>query len=119
MFNKSSCRACGCYLVPTSVCNICTEHVSWICGQCDRIDDSIHSHNDQLISYKPEKIALGTKKILHTIIYSNTSEDINPNPRQELNASRNSLPFDIMNQETAAIKLYELIYRHNSWLVLI
>jgi hypothetical protein len=38
-----------------------------------------------------------------------TSESVNPHLRQELNALRNNLPFDIMNQGTAAIKLYDLI----------
>jgi hypothetical protein len=29
MFNKESCRACGTYLTPISVCNFCKEY---ICG---------------------------------------------------------------------------------------
>lgn len=62
MSNKNSCRACGNYLVPTSVCNICGEQVAWICGQCGKIDEAIHSRDNQLISYKPEKIALNSPR---------------------------------------------------------
>ena len=44
MYNKGSCRICGTFLIATSVCDICTEHISWTCGHCDRTDDITHSH---------------------------------------------------------------------------
>jgi len=31
-------------LIATSVCDVCTEHISWTCGHCDRTDDIAHSH---------------------------------------------------------------------------
>ena len=45
MFNKESCKACGTYLTPTSVCSVCKEHVSWLCGKCERMEDVTHSHS--------------------------------------------------------------------------
>jgi RNase P subunit RPR2 len=42
MYNKQSCRECGSPLVPHSLCNICNEHSSWVCGQCGRIEDYDH-----------------------------------------------------------------------------
>ena len=45
MFNKESCKACGTYLTPTSVCSICKEYVSWLCGKCERMEDVTHSHD--------------------------------------------------------------------------
>ena len=42
MYNKQSCRECGSPLVPHSLCNICQEHSSWVCGQCGRIEDYDH-----------------------------------------------------------------------------
>ena len=44
MFNKESCKACGTYLTPTSVCSICKESVSWLCNKCERMEDVTHSH---------------------------------------------------------------------------
>ncbi|MGC2431450.1 MAG: hypothetical protein WA393_10470, partial [Nitrososphaeraceae archaeon] len=44
MYNKGSCRICGTFLIATSVCDVCTEHISWTCGHCDRTDDITHSH---------------------------------------------------------------------------
>jgi hypothetical protein len=39
MYNKQSCRECGSPLVPHSLCGICQEHSSWVCG---RIEDYDH-----------------------------------------------------------------------------
>lgn len=58
MFNKDSCRACGSYLIPSSVCNICREYVSWICAKCNKIEDVTHSHNYCGISYALEKVVM-------------------------------------------------------------
>jgi hypothetical protein len=44
MFNKGLCRGCGVYLTPISVCTICKEYISWICGKCERMDDVTHFH---------------------------------------------------------------------------
>ena len=44
MFNKESCKACGTYLTPISVCSVCKEYVSWLCGKCERMEDVTHSH---------------------------------------------------------------------------
>ena len=44
MFNKESCKACGTYLTPTSVCSVCKEYVSWLCNKCERMEDVTHSH---------------------------------------------------------------------------
>ena len=45
-----SCRECGIHLTPTSICNLCLEHVSWICRKCLKIDDVTHKHNNYEIS---------------------------------------------------------------------
>jgi hypothetical protein len=45
MFNKESCKACGTYLTPISVCSVCKEYVSWLCGKCERMEDVTHSHD--------------------------------------------------------------------------
>ena len=44
MYNKGSCRICGTFLIATSVCDVCTEHISWTCGHCDKTDNITHSH---------------------------------------------------------------------------
>ena len=56
VFNKDSCRACGNYLIASSVCNICREYVSWVCSKCNKMEDVTHSHAYCRISYAPEKI---------------------------------------------------------------
>ena len=96
MFNKNSCRGCGCSLIPTSICNICTEHVSWIGGECDKIDEIIHSHNNPLIPYKPEKIPLGNKnkKTLHSVISNVAVSDSSTLPLQLVWLEQN-IPRDI------------------------
>lgn len=58
VFNKDSCRACGSYLIPISVCNICREYVSWICAKCNKIEDVTHSHNYCRICYALEKVVM-------------------------------------------------------------
>jgi len=55
VFNKNSCRACGNHLFPTSVCNICTEYLSWICTKCNKMEDVTHSHTYSRISYASKK----------------------------------------------------------------
>lgn len=55
VFNKYSCRACGNYLIPTSVCNTCGEYVSWICAKCNRMEDVTHSHPYCRIYYARKK----------------------------------------------------------------
>lgn len=107
MFNKNSCRACGNYLVPTSVCNICGEQVAWICGECGKIDEAIHSRDNQLIFYKPEKIALGSKKILHSIIHNVGGADPDYLQSHDLDALKLGLPFDITDLESTEIYLNE------------
>ena len=62
MFNKVSCRACGSYFIPTSVCNICREYVTWMCTRCGNIDDVTHSHTYSLVPYKTEKTSNCMKK---------------------------------------------------------
>ena len=27
------------------MCNLCKEHVSWICNKCQRVEDVTHKHN--------------------------------------------------------------------------
>lgn len=44
MYAKGSCRICGTFLIATSVCDVCTEHISGTCGHCTRTDDITHSH---------------------------------------------------------------------------
>lgn len=44
MYTKGSCRICGTFLIATSVCDVCTEHISWTCGHCARTVDITHSH---------------------------------------------------------------------------
>ena len=55
MFNKESCRACGTYLTPISICNFCKEYISWLCGKCERMDDVNHLHDYCRVTYKKEK----------------------------------------------------------------
>lgn len=64
VFNKDSCRACGSYLVPSSVCNICREYVSWICTKCNKMEDVTHSHSYCRVSYAPEKIIMKKMRII-------------------------------------------------------
>ncbi|MDQ3869161.1 MAG: hypothetical protein M3250_06350 [Thermoproteota archaeon] len=52
MFNKESCRACGAFLTPVSVCNFCKEYISWLCGKCERMEDVTHSHDYCRVVYK-------------------------------------------------------------------
>lgn len=104
---KIPAEACRNYLVPTSVCNICGEQVAWICGQCGKIDEAIHSRDNQLISYKSEKIALGNKKILHSIIRNVGGADPNYLQSHDLDALKLGLPFDITDLESAEIHLNE------------
>src|SRR6476659_1059086 len=51
MYYNRSCRGCGTHLTPTSLCNMCLEHVSWICSKCLKIDDVTHKHSNCEISY--------------------------------------------------------------------
>jgi hypothetical protein len=43
MFNKNSCRMCGCNLIPTALCKICKESVKWSCDKCNIIEEVKHS----------------------------------------------------------------------------
>ncbi|HKX21581.1 MAG TPA: hypothetical protein VJM74_07925 [Nitrososphaeraceae archaeon] len=45
MFNKESCRTCGKILVPLLICDYCNENVSWICNNCQRVEDVPHNHD--------------------------------------------------------------------------
>ena len=45
MFNKESCRSCGKTLVPILMCNLCKEHISWVCNMCQRVEDVSHKHD--------------------------------------------------------------------------
>ena len=63
MFNKESCRGRGFCLTPYAACNICQEYVSWICCNCDKIEDCFHSHNYCRISLG-EKIGPGLLKLV-------------------------------------------------------
>jgi hypothetical protein len=62
MFNKESCRACGTYLTPISVCNFCKEYISWLCGKCERMEDVTHSHDYCRVTYKKEKQEIRNKQ---------------------------------------------------------
>ena len=62
MFNKESCKACGTYLTPTSVCSVCKEYISWLCGKCERMEDVTHSHDYCRIAYKKEKQEIRNKQ---------------------------------------------------------
>jgi hypothetical protein len=62
MFNKESCRACGTYLTPISVCNFCKEYISWLCGKCERMEDVTHSHDYCRVDYKKEKQEIRNKQ---------------------------------------------------------
>lgn len=42
---KTSCRACGGYLTPTSHCTVCKEYITWMCNNCEKMEDVTHSHN--------------------------------------------------------------------------
>ncbi len=52
MYNKQSCRECGTFLTPHTLCTMCREHVGWVCGQCGRIDDYIHTHDCRTVIKK-------------------------------------------------------------------
>jgi len=43
MFNKNSCRICGCNLIPTALCKICKESIKWTCDKCNSIEEVKHS----------------------------------------------------------------------------
>jgi hypothetical protein len=43
MFNKDSCRMCGSCLTTAAHCKICRESVSWICQNCNKIEEVKHS----------------------------------------------------------------------------
>jgi hypothetical protein len=55
MYHKGSCRACGTHLTPTSVCNICNEHITWTCNKCDKMEDVTHEHTYCRLYTKREK----------------------------------------------------------------
>ncbi len=42
---NQSCRACGTDLSPKMCCKVCNETISWVCKNCDRMDDVTHLHN--------------------------------------------------------------------------
>ena len=44
MPHKSSCRSCGTFLTPKALCNVCKEHISWICSRCNKMEDVTHVH---------------------------------------------------------------------------
>jgi len=46
MYNKQSCRECGAHLNAHLLCIVCKEHTSWICSQCNRIEDCTHVHEN-------------------------------------------------------------------------
>jgi len=50
-YYNRSCRGCGTHLTPTSICNLCLEHVSWICRKCLKIDDVTHKRNNCEVSH--------------------------------------------------------------------
>jgi hypothetical protein len=52
MFNKESCRACGTFLTPISVCNFYKEYISWLCGKCEKMEDVTHLHDYCRVVYK-------------------------------------------------------------------
>lgn len=56
MYNKQSCRECGTWLTPHTLCTACREHVGWVCSQCGRIEDYTHAHECQSMPMK--KIAV-------------------------------------------------------------
>lgn len=49
MYNKQSCREYGASLVPHSLCSVCKEHNSWVCGQYGRIEDYDHVNCKQQV----------------------------------------------------------------------
>jgi hypothetical protein len=62
MFNKESCRACGTFLIPISICNFCKEYISWLCGKCERMEDVTHLHDYCRVVYKKEKQEIRNKR---------------------------------------------------------
>ena len=59
-------RACDSYLIPSSVCNICGEYVSWICAKCNKMEDVTHSHTYCRISYAPKMIGIDSILFIYT-----------------------------------------------------
>lgn len=51
MYYDHSCRACGTYMMPISLCIICKEYISWACPKCFKRDDVTHKHDYCRISY--------------------------------------------------------------------
>jgi predicted amidophosphoribosyltransferase len=84
MYYNRSCRACGTHLEPTSICSICKEDVSWICGKCFKLDDVTHRHTYYRIpymvevaivtSYKQEKTK--NKMGIYPFLQNNTETEI-------------------------------------------
>ena len=60
MFNKGSCRACGKILVPFSMCNQCKEYISWICNECQQVEDVTHKHDSDEESHEITNLELGS-----------------------------------------------------------
>jgi hypothetical protein len=44
MYNRQSCRECGCKLEPFCVCLQCREQLGWVCVQCGRTEDYSRIH---------------------------------------------------------------------------
>jgi predicted amidophosphoribosyltransferase len=49
MSYKSSCRACGAAVTSLVMCNVCKEHISWICTRCYRKEDVTHMHRPIIV----------------------------------------------------------------------
>ena len=43
---------CGTYLKPVSFCEVCSKQISWICGNCERMDNVTHIHHCCRTGYK-------------------------------------------------------------------
>ncbi len=59
MYNKQSCRECGAHLTPHSLCAVCKEHIGWVCGQCGRVEDSVHVHDYCRLAFKTVTVKTG------------------------------------------------------------
>jgi hypothetical protein len=43
---------CGTYLKPVYFCEVCSKQISWISGNCERMDNVTHIHHCCRTGYK-------------------------------------------------------------------
>ena len=58
---KTSCRACGTYLCPTTICTVCHEYIAWACPECQMAEDVTHVHDYCRVVNK-EEITVRTER---------------------------------------------------------